>query len=64
MTDEPEVYLTACQVGISATSIAVGIVAEPALAALFEPLFRDTGLAAAGAGGGVRRHQLRPPDPR
>ena len=51
MTDEPEVYLTACQVGISATSIAVGIAAEPALAALFEPLFRDTGLAAAGAGG-------------
>ena len=42
MTDELEVYLTACQ---------VGIVAEPALAALFEPLFRDTGLAAAGAGG-------------
>jgi CBS domain containing-hemolysin-like protein len=37
-------------VGITASSIAVGIVAEPALAALFEPLFRSSFLATVGAG--------------
>ncbi|WP_254840273.1 CNNM domain-containing protein [Natronomonas marina] len=51
MTDELEIYLTACQVGITASSIAVGIVAEPALGAIFEPLFHNTALAAVGAGG-------------
>ncbi|QRV14738.1 HlyC/CorC family transporter [Haloterrigena salifodinae] len=51
MTDDLEVYLTSCQVGITASSIAVGIVAEPALAALFEPFLADTGLASLGAGG-------------
>jgi len=51
MTDELEIYLTSCQVGITASSIAVGIVAEPALAALFEPVFQDTAPAAVGAGG-------------
>jgi IMP dehydrogenase len=53
MTDDLEIYLTSCQVGISATSIAVGIVAEPALAALFEPLLRDTFLVSVGAGGAL-----------
>jgi CBS domain containing-hemolysin-like protein len=38
MTNDLELYLTTCQVGITASSIAVGIVAEPALAALFEPV--------------------------
>jgi CBS domain containing-hemolysin-like protein len=51
MTQSLELYLTTCQVGITASSIAVGIVAEPALAALFEPLFRNTAFAAIGAGG-------------
>jgi CBS domain containing-hemolysin-like protein len=50
MTQELELYLTTCQVGITASSIAVGIVAEPALAALFEPLFTNTALAAASSG--------------
>jgi IMP dehydrogenase len=50
MTDDLEIYLTSCQVGITASSIAVGIVAEPALAALFEPLIADTALASIGAG--------------
>jgi len=50
MTDDLESYLTSCQVGITASSIAVGIVAEPALAALFEPLFRSSFLATVGAG--------------
>jgi len=50
MTQDLEIYLTSCQVGISATSIAVGIVAEPALRELFEPLFANTVLASVGAG--------------
>ncbi|ERH10103.1 MAG: protein of unknown function DUF21 [halophilic archaeon J07HX64] len=40
MTEDLEIYLTSCQVGISATSIAVGIVAEPALAGLIDPSAR------------------------
>ena len=51
MTDDLEIYLTSCQVGITASSIAVGIVAEPALASLFEPFFGTTVLASVGAGG-------------
>ena len=50
MTQNLELYLTTCQVGITASSIAVGIVAEPALAALFEPLFAGTRLASVGSG--------------
>jgi CBS domain containing-hemolysin-like protein len=50
MTQNLEIYLTTCQVGITASSIAVGIVAEPALAALFEPLFQNSVLATVGSG--------------
>ena len=50
MTQNLEIYLTGCQIGITASSIAVGIVAEPALAAIFEPLFGGTVLASVGAG--------------
>ncbi|WP_324665597.1 hemolysin family protein [Haloarcula sediminis] len=50
MTDDLEIYLTSCQVGITASSIAVGIVAEPALAALFEPTFAGSRLAGIGLG--------------
>ncbi|WP_436934666.1 hemolysin family protein [Halovenus marina] len=50
MTEDLEFYLTTCQIWISGTSIALGIVAEPGLAALFEPLFANTALASAGAG--------------
>ena len=50
MTDDLEIYLTSCQVGITASSIAVGIVAEPALAAIFEPLFAESRLAGVGLG--------------
>ncbi|MEA1930634.1 MAG: hemolysin family protein [Euryarchaeota archaeon] len=50
MTTDLEFYLTTCQVWISGTSIALGIVAEPGLAALFEPLFVNTTLASIGAG--------------
>lgn len=51
MTEDLEIYLTSCQVGISATSIAVGIVAEPALASLIDPVFENTLLTSIGAGG-------------
>jgi len=50
MTNDLELYLTTCQVGITASSIAVGIVAEPALAAIFEPVFQNTALASVGGG--------------
>ncbi len=50
MTHDLEIYLTSCQVGITASSIAVGIVAEPALASLFEPFFANSALASIGAG--------------
>jgi CBS domain containing-hemolysin-like protein len=51
MTQDLEIYLTSCQVGISATSIAVGIVAEPAVASLIDPVFENTLLTSIGAGG-------------
>ena len=50
MTQSLEIYLTTCQVGITASSIAVGIVAEPALAAIFEPMFENTVVATVGGG--------------
>ncbi|MBX0322778.1 hemolysin family protein [Halomicroarcula sp. F13] len=50
MTNDLEIYLTTCQVGITASSIAVGIVAEPALAAIFEPVFAGSRLAGIGLG--------------
>ncbi|EMA16457.1 CNNM domain-containing protein [Haloarcula marismortui] len=53
MTDDLEIYLTSCQVGITASSIAVGIIAEPALAAIFEPYFESSVLAGVGVGGAI-----------
>ncbi len=53
MTGDLEIYLTSCQVGITASSIAVGIVAEPALAALFEPTFAGSRLAGIGLGAAI-----------
>src|SRR6056297_2575665 len=50
MTDDLELYLTTCQIWISGTSIALGIIAEPGLAAVFAPVFENTALASAGAG--------------
>lgn len=51
MTTDLEIYLTSCQVGISATSIAVGIVAEPALSTVLSPFFENTVFASIGAAG-------------
>lgn len=38
MTGRLEIYLTGCQLGISISSILLGVVAEPAFTALLEPL--------------------------
>lgn len=39
ITDELEIYLTGCQLGITSSSILLGVVAEPAFTYLFQPLF-------------------------
>lgn len=38
MTERLEIYLTGCQLGISVSSILLGVIAEPAFTALLEPL--------------------------
>ncbi|PEN12729.1 hypothetical protein CRI94_11925 [Longibacter salinarum] len=38
MTQQLEIYLTGCQLGITTTSILLGIVAEPAVTAILEPI--------------------------
>jgi CBS domain containing-hemolysin-like protein len=39
ITDQLEIYLTGCQLGITTSSILLGVVAEPAFTFLFRPLF-------------------------
>jgi len=39
ITDQLEIYLTGCQLGITTSSILLGVVAEPAFTSLFRPLF-------------------------
>jgi CBS domain containing-hemolysin-like protein len=39
LTEHIDAYLSACQVGITGASLALGIVGEPAVAALIEPAF-------------------------
>jgi len=43
MTEQLEIYLTGCQVGITFSSVLLGIVAEPAITHLFEPLLLALG---------------------
>lgn len=45
MTEELEIYLTACQLGITVTSILLGVVFEPAVTELIHPLTGLIGLA-------------------
>lgn len=45
MTEELEIYLTSCQLGISATSVILGVVFEPAVTALLEPLISVLGFS-------------------
>jgi len=46
MTERLEIHLTGCQLGISASSILLGVVAEPAVTRLLEPLVSPLGLSA------------------
>jgi CBS domain containing-hemolysin-like protein len=50
MTERLEIYLSGCQVGITVSSVGLGVVAEPALAAVFDPLLRSVGFGTAGTG--------------
>ena len=45
MTERLEIHLTGCQLGISASSILLGVVAEPAVTHLIEPAAALAGLA-------------------
>lgn len=47
MTERLEVYLTGCQIGITSTSILLGVIAEPAVTLLIEPLIAVEGMGAA-----------------
>jgi CBS domain containing-hemolysin-like protein len=47
ITNQLEIYLTGCQLGITASSILLGVVAEPAFTYLFQPLFELLGLSEA-----------------
>jgi CBS domain containing-hemolysin-like protein len=47
ITNQLEIYLTGCQLGITASSILLGVVAEPAFTHLFRPLFDLFGLSEA-----------------
>jgi CBS domain containing-hemolysin-like protein len=49
MTEKLEIYLTGCQLGISVTSILLGVVAEPAVTHLFRPIFEFVGIPEAQA---------------
>lgn len=45
MTDELELYLSSCQVGITISSVALGIVAEPAMSAAIGQVFVGIGVS-------------------
>jgi len=47
MTHELEIYLTGCQLGISTSSVLLGVIAEPALTEVLRPLLETVGLGAA-----------------
>ncbi|HKL29378.1 MAG TPA: hemolysin family protein [Natrialbaceae archaeon] len=51
MTERLEIFLSGCQVGITISSVGLGVVAEPALAAVIDPALVALGLASAAGGG-------------
>lgn len=44
MTERLEIFLTGCQLGITISSVSLGVIAEPALAAVIDPLIQSLGL--------------------
>ena len=56
MSEELEIYLSGCQVGITICSVGLGYVAEPALAAVLDPLVKAVGLGNLLGGGGEGGH--------
>jgi CBS domain containing-hemolysin-like protein len=50
MTERLEIYLSGCQVGITVSSVGLGVVAEPAMAAVLDPVARAAGMGTGGAG--------------
>ena len=56
MTEELEIYLSGCQVGITICSVGLGFVAEPALAAVLDPAVKAAGLGGLFGGGGEGGH--------
>jgi CBS domain containing-hemolysin-like protein len=58
MTEELEIYLTGCQLGITICSVGLGVAAEPALAAVLDPAIRAVGLGGllGGSGGAEGSH--------
>ena len=51
MTERLEIFLSGCQVGITISSVGLGVVAEPALAAVVDPALVALGVASAAEGG-------------
>ncbi|WP_273836536.1 hemolysin family protein [Halococcus sp. PRR34] len=56
MTEQLEIYLSGCQIGITISSVGLGFVAEPALAAVLDPAVRAAGLGSLLGGGGEAGH--------
>lgn len=50
MTERLEIYLSGCQVGITVSSVGLGVVAEPAVATLLAPLVEVLGVGVGRAG--------------
>jgi len=44
MTDRLEIFLSGCQIGITVASVSLGVVAEPAVAAVLDPFVRMVGI--------------------
>ncbi len=51
MTEQLEIYLSGCQLGITISSVGLGFLAEPALATVIDPVVRASGLAGLVGGG-------------
>ena len=51
MTERLEIYLSGCQLGITVSSVGLGVVAEPAVTAVLAPVLGALGLGTAGGAG-------------